>query len=661
MLSLLPWPFGTQPPRCTCTRNYAHKPNCPLYEQEKSAGEEEAEDTVAALLARYTPSGACPPSARIDPALSERIRRGPRISISDLWYVGMFVATKAADLTTDFVSHHIWGPRKRSWGIEMTLISSFMRNVGRHTRLTDITMLRLLMQIGALVPPPPDALVTPVSFRVQSRHLRGLLAPFDELEYGGTRSAGSEPSASQEPRELSGEWVVGKALWTRLNRQWLQNKKLNGLSADHRIPERVVLYLHGGAYYVFNAATHRLITIPLSKYADARVFAVNYRLAPETRFPGALHDAVHAYRRLTDELHVPPSRIIVAGDSAGGGLTLALLMYLRDEGYELPSGAILFSPWVDLTMSCDSWDSNAAYDVVPRPDADDPLNPVACYLGWGDGMKQYVTHPYASPLFGDFKGLPPMLVQSGEAEVLRDEIMLLAHKATLAGVDVRHELFEDAVHVFQMFPFLPATRRAFQNVRSFVKELDDKLSAVHTPDSQPQSDAVADEMETNADGASVVRGDGLEVASGRMAGLELANEGEKEIEGEKQQDRPTQDNMNISVTGLGLDFGTPQSESQARPSTSSPRRHNRGLTSPLMRMTPASPTSQPLQLPASPPRSLSSSWIAPSSVNPTPPPSVRVRSRVLSHPDIADLCASFAARPGMARTTTFTAQGEDDT
>jgi acetyl esterase/lipase len=74
--------------------------------------------------------------------------------------------------------------------------------------------------------------------------------------------------------------------------------------------------------------------------------AVNYRLAPETRFPGALHDAVHAYRRLTDELHVPPSRILIAGDSAGGGLTLALLMYLRDEGYELPSGAILFSPWV---------------------------------------------------------------------------------------------------------------------------------------------------------------------------------------------------------------------------------------------------------------------------------------------------------------------------
>ncbi|KAF8596187.1 hypothetical protein BDV93DRAFT_528245, partial [Ceratobasidium sp. AG-I] len=558
-------------------------------------------------------------------------------------------------------------------------------------------MLRLMMQLGALVPPPPDALVTPVSFRIRSRHLRGLLSPFDELEHGGADRRKPESGLdTAEPRELSGEWVVGKALWTRLNRQWLQHKKRPDLSQDHRIPERVVLYLHGGAYYVFNAATHRLITIPLSKYADARVFAVNYRLAPETRFPGALHDAVHAYRRLTDELHVPPSRIVVAGDSAGGGLTLALLMYLRDEGYELPSGAILFSPWVDLTMSCDSWDSNAAFDVVPRPDADDPLNPVACYLGWGESMKKYVTHPYASPLFGDFKGLPPLLVQSGEAEVLRDEITLLAHKATLAGVDVRHELFEDAVHVFQMFPFLPATRRAFQNVRSFVQELDQKMAAAAATPTQPQahtesdlglgSDAeetLAQELSSNAEASHVVRGDGLEVASGLVASLELAND---ELQVPTQQDeRPAED---ITISGLGLDLGTPRIDdrptrvSKSRPTSPvhSPRRHNRGLTSPLMRMTPATPFPTSIsEISLSPPfsprpqapnplpveSSRPSSWLAPhpakaTSPHPTPPPSVRMRGRALSHPDIMDLCASFSARPGMARTRTYSAQGDDD-
>ena len=94
-------------------------------------------------------------------------------------------------------------------------------------------------------------------------------------------------------------------------------------------------------------------------------------------------------------------------------------------------------------MSCDSWDSNAPYDIVPAPAPGDPLHPVPLYLG--EKMEQYMTHPYASPLFGDFKGLPPLLIQSGEAEVLRDEATLLARKASIAGVEVRHEVYEDAV------------------------------------------------------------------------------------------------------------------------------------------------------------------------------------------------------------------------
>ena len=94
-------------------------------------------------------------------------------------------------------------------------------------------------------------------------------------------------------------------------------------------------------------------------------------------------------------------------------------------------------------MSCDSWDSNAPYDIIPIPTPGDHLEPVSCYLG--PQIERYITHPYASPLFGDFEGLPPMLIQSGDSEVLRDEITLLAHKATMAGVKVRHELYEDAV------------------------------------------------------------------------------------------------------------------------------------------------------------------------------------------------------------------------
>jgi len=371
----------------------------------------------------------------------------------------------------------------------------------------------MLMSVGGYIPLPSDALVTPVTFRVRRRRLRGILTEFDAAEDG--------------TRELSGEWVVGKRTWQRLQREWQVAKErtrtnLRGrdAEAEQQSPlltiqkpqkkERVVLYLHGGAYYVSSAASHRLITIPLAKHLDARLFALDYRLAPETRFPGPLHDAVSAYLRLTDDLNIPPANIIVAGDSAGGGLSLALLMYLRDNDFPLPSAAILMSPWVDLTMSCDSWDSNAQYDIVPRPIPGDHLNPIACYLG--EHMEKYLTHPYASPLFGDFKGLPPMLIQAGECEVLRDEITLLAHKATLSGVEVRHELYEDNVHVFQSLPFLEAAQRAFVSCRDFVQNFLPQWQSRSPQDLEGSTERDL-RQEIDNESARVVRGDGMETKS----------------------------------------------------------------------------------------------------------------------------------------------------
>lgn len=108
----------------------------------------------------------------------------------------------------------------------------------------------------------------------------------------------------------------------------------------------------------------------------------------------------------------------------------------------MPSAAILMSPWVDLTMSCASWDTNQPFDYLPQPDDDDHMNPVKCLLG-PEGTRKWITHPYASPLFGDFTGFPPLLIQCGDAEVLRDEGTLLAHKASRAGVHVEHEIYED--------------------------------------------------------------------------------------------------------------------------------------------------------------------------------------------------------------------------
>lgn len=447
--------------------------------------------SIASLLRYYETPGVPPPSSRVDPLLQQT--RKHVMGIRDLLSLGGLIALKATEVAGDVVSHQIWGPRKKSWSLPMTILTGIMRDAGRHSKLVDIATIRMFLGIGGLVPLPPDALVTPVTFRVRKRGLRGILAQFDELEDG--------------TRELSGEWTVTKRLWQRLQSEW--KRTTVDPSTPHRKHhnERIILYLHGGAYYLFSPSTHRTITIQLSKFTDSRIFAVAYRLAPETRFPGPLHDAVSTYFRLIEDLHIPPSNILFAGDSAGGGLCLALLMYLRDNNYPLPAGAILMSPWVDLTRSCDSWDSNAPFDIVPTPSNGDHLDPVACYLG--SNMELYLTHPYASPLFGDFTGLPPMLIQAGESEVLRDEITLLAHKATLAGVQVMHELYEDAVHIFQAFAFFEASHHAFASCRAFVRH---EFALAQPQDPRPLDGNTEAGLasEINNERAHIVRGDGQE-------------------------------------------------------------------------------------------------------------------------------------------------------
>ncbi|BGP38443.1 hypothetical protein JCM10450v2_002388 [Rhodotorula kratochvilovae] len=416
----------------------------------------------AALLEPFTAGGrTLPEKARTDPSVRQKLVP----PTAHLWQYVPFLAKQGTSLTKAFVQHHLFGPPKPSWGVELTLFTTFLREVSSYSHLSSLTRLRSVLELGSLLPTPKDGIVTPISFKVKRRNLRGLLAEADAQESG--------------QREISGEWVTNKRLWRRMTREWTLNKpdeaaakeggaagaKSGGGGSKDGV---VCLYLHGGAYYMFSAETHRYLTISVSRYCDARVFAINYRLAPETRFPGQLHDAVSAYMRLTVDLKIPPENIIIAGDSAGGGLALATLMYLRDEGYPLPSGGILMSPWVDLTMSCESWTTNRAYDYLPNPNTeDDHLHPVKCLLG--DSIDEYLTHPYVSPLFGTFEGLPPLLIQAGDAEVLRDEITLLAHKAALAGVKVEHEIFEDCVHVFQAFLFLEASRKAFQSQRTFVK------------------------------------------------------------------------------------------------------------------------------------------------------------------------------------------------
>ncbi|KAG9293894.1 hypothetical protein G9A89_019232 [Geosiphon pyriformis] len=374
------------------------------------------------------------------------------------------VTSQATRLTANFLAHHLTGPRRPSWPVQVTIMSSFMRNLSNHTHLADVKLIRRLCDFpNPLL--PSDILVTPVSFKVYNRGLNGILKELDQRENG--------------IREIDGEWVVQKSLWSKINTEYqvsVANKQHFWIDENNVkwSNEKVILAIHGGAYYVMSTRTHRDLHYRLSKATGRRVFATNYRLAPEGPFPCGLHDVIHSYLYLTDPngLAIQPQNIVVSGDSAGGGLTLALIFYLRDQGMPLPGGVLLISPWVDLTMSCSSWESNQEFDILIKPKDEDAIHPVRLYLSPFEERSHLITHPYVSPLFGDMNHLPPILIQCGDSEVLRDEILLLADKIEKTGTTfVQCEIYEDMIHVFQTFGFLEPAQKAVDAAGYWVKNV----------------------------------------------------------------------------------------------------------------------------------------------------------------------------------------------
>ncbi len=200
-----------------------------------------------------------------------------------------------------------------------------------------------------------------------------------------------------------------------------------------------VLYLHGGGYVSGAPVTHRALTSHLAKQADASVVVADYRLAPEHPFPAALDDAHQAYLALLEKGHAP-ARLAVAGDSAGGGLTLALLQRLRDEGRPLPACALLFSPWVDLTLT-ETPLTMPGEAMLNRHWLTFAAN---AYAG---GQR---ADPGASPLFGDLDGLPPLLIQTGSDEILANDSERLADALDSTDCNARYQCYPGRWHVFQL-------------------------------------------------------------------------------------------------------------------------------------------------------------------------------------------------------------------
>ena len=227
--------------------------------------------------------------------------------------------------------------------------------------------------------------------------------------------------------------------------------------------DRVVLYLHGGGYCMGSPASHRRLVAALSKAAEARALSLDYRLAPEHPYPAAVDDAVAAYRWLLAN-GVRPERLAISGDSAGGGLTLATLLALRDAGDPLPAAGVPLSAWTDLEGTGETMKTKASVDRMIQPDR---LKETADYYADGADKQQ----PLMSPLYGDYTGIPPLLMQVGGAEVLLDDTARVAERAKAAGVDVTFEVWDEMPHVFQAFTgMLPEADEAIAGIGEFVRK-----------------------------------------------------------------------------------------------------------------------------------------------------------------------------------------------
>ena len=246
-----------------------------------------------------------------------------------------------------------------------------------------------------------------------------------------------------KPGEPRGEWVTAA-----------------GVSESE---PRVLFYIHGGGFTAGSAAAYRGLSSHLSAATGCRVLAVDYRWAPEDPFPAALDDCVAAYRWLLNKVGVPPRDVVLAGDSAGGNLVVAMLLALRDAGDPLPAAGVCISPIFDIALTGDSVTSRAARDPMILPSSLQKCS--AAYMGETDPR-----HPLMSPLYGDLKGLPPLLLQCGSEEMLRDDSFRLAAKARAAGVNATFEEWDEMVHVWHLFADrLTDGRKALAHVGEFVR------------------------------------------------------------------------------------------------------------------------------------------------------------------------------------------------
>ncbi|MGP8231487.1 MAG: alpha/beta hydrolase [Methylovirgula sp.] len=238
--------------------------------------------------------------------------------------------------------------------------------------------------------------------------------------------------------------------------------KAERIVTPRSLPNRYVLHLHGGAYLLGFPALFRDFTWRIADAAGARVLCIDYRLAPEHPFPAAIVDVMAAYRWLISEC-AEPRNVAFIGDSSGGGLALASMMRLRDEGLPLPAAAVVLSPWTDLALTGQSLTEYGSSD--PMVPVEFMPKAVELYLAGADPCS-----PYVSPLYGDPAGLPPTLIFVGSDEALRDDAVRMAERLRAVDRDVELEVWPRMFHVWPMFArILPEGRAAIARIGTFLR------------------------------------------------------------------------------------------------------------------------------------------------------------------------------------------------
>ncbi len=333
---------------------------------------------------------------------------------------------------------------------EQTMSQSlFLRHLARHAPRVAVSRLRR----------GPGRPTWSFGFELFTAALRDTSFDIAQLDWPAQRNAFDDlgnPGASPFRRVARAETVLGGVPTT------LFVPKDLGVVGSPGEPV-TLLYLHGGAYIFGSMRSHGELISRLALATPARTLAPTYRLAPEYPFPAAIDDVLAAYRALLAN-RVDPRRLVIAGDSAGGGLAMALLLRLRASGEPLPAGAALICPWVDLTAEGGSLTHNEAFDwgnaAIGR-------RWKAAYLAGHDPRD-----PLASPVFADLRGLPPLLVQVGDAELLHDQATTFARRAKEAGVDVRLAVEPDMVHDWHSFAgVFPRCARSIDDIGAFVRSV----------------------------------------------------------------------------------------------------------------------------------------------------------------------------------------------